>query len=155
MAGRPARFFVGPQRISGEFGATVSGKAAKDVRQQFREIENNFADFINALKDVTPEAIEFGLQPIFDKSQLYVPVKTGRLKRSGFIEAEKTVSGAIGRVGYGKGNDPPYALIVHENTEMFHKPPTSARFLMRAVEEHFFTVLNRITSFLAENTGLR
>lgn len=64
-------------------------------------------------------------------SQKYVPVATGALKASGHVESSGSGFGAKASVVY----DTLYAIYVHENLNAYHTPPTSARFLARAVPQ--------------------
>jgi hypothetical protein len=77
-------------------------------------------------------------QTILKKSQTYVPVETGALKASGKVETTGKGFGARVFVRYGGSSSPrtaDYAPFVHENMEKYHKPPTQAKFLERAVRE--------------------
>lgn len=65
---------------------------------------------------------------IFVLSQQYVPVKTGRLKRSGQIIYEPDGKPSI-------IYDTPYALYVHEIIDNRHATPTKAKFLEDAAWE--------------------
>ena len=89
---------------------------------------------------------------VYDLSQVYVPVETGALKASGTVQ-EFSTQAVLGRkrpaggryaptastfgvqVVYGEGPSSEYAVIVHEDLEAFHEPPTQAKFLERAVNE--------------------
>lgn len=135
----PVRFSIGPKRISKSMTPAQAGYVSY-MRGQFKEIEQDFADFIGAINGVAPQAVEKALKEIFDLSQVYVPVDTAKLKRSGFVEVRQTSKGVTGSVGYAKGGVPHYAVFVHENLEVFHKPPTQAKFLERAADEKFFAV---------------
>ncbi len=136
---RNLRFSIGPRRVSPGMSPSQSGYI-RHMRAQFKELEDDFGDFIKHIQGITPDAVAAALKPIFDLSQKYVPVDTSKLKNSGFILVKETSKGASGVVGYAAGGVPDYALIVHENLDFSHKAPTQARFLARAIEELFFTV---------------
>jgi hypothetical protein len=70
-------------------------------------------------------------QLILDRSQVYVPVLTGKLKASGHLETYGSGFRMVVHVIY----DVPYAVYVHENTNAYHAPPTSAKFLTLALSE--------------------
>ena len=90
---------------------------------------------------------------IYKQSQLLVPVRTGRLKKSGRrIMAKKVLSKYQGSVEYGNrgttltssGND--YAIYAHEippgsggrwHTGNKHKPPTTYKYLFRPANAEF------------------
>jgi len=118
-------------------------------------IENTISGLVNAIEGLTPEALEYGVQPIFDKSQYYVPRKTEALANSGFIETEVTSRGARAVVAYGKGGKPEYAVFVHEMVDYQHDSPTQAKFLEQAANEHMSEVPDRVAEFIRRRTGLR
>jgi len=68
---------------------------------------------------------------ILERSQVYVPVNKGRLKASGHVEVYRKGFQTVVHVVY----DTPYAIYVHENTNSYHAPPTSAKFLTIAISE--------------------
>lgn len=70
-------------------------------------------------------------QRIYDLSQYYVPVDTGALKNSGRLEATGDGFDQVVRVSY----NTEYAIYVHEILTNFHEPPTSAKYLQRAIDE--------------------
>lgn len=70
---------------------------------------------------------------ILAESAPIVPVDTGTLRASGHVDAPKVDGLSVEVVvGYG-GASAPYALIVHENLEAFHEPPTQAKYLESVV----------------------
>lgn len=72
---------------------------------------------------------------IYERSQVYVPVDTGRLKASGRIEHHERGPGSfVFSVKYG-GPGMKYAIYVHEDPTKKHAPPTSMKYLERAVVE--------------------
>ena len=121
----------------------------RQMRSQMKAIEQSLRDVLTAVKQQSPEILEAALRPTFDLSQEYVPKKTGRLMRSGFLEVtQNPVTPTLGRVtatiGYGKSGDPPYTVFVHEMLETFHAPPTRAKFLQAAVEEDIGNIESRL-----------
>ncbi len=152
MAG-PLQLNVGRTRITRAL-SPAEGNYVEAIREQTAVVMQNLKKVIAHIENVTPEAIRYGLQPIFDKSQVYVPVDTGDLKRSGFIETRKTASGTVAAIGYGRYGRPTYAGIVHERLDMPHAPPTRALFLKAAVDEHIGDFQRRVVLFLKKNTGV-
>jgi hypothetical protein len=67
--------------------------------------------------------------------QVYVPVDFGTLRSTGRVQPP-VVSGTTITVTLGFGGPAaPYALIVHENLEAYHRPPTQAKYLEVAINE--------------------
>jgi hypothetical protein len=124
------------------------------MREQMKQVQQNLVKAIDHIENVTAEAIRFGLQPAFDKSQIYVPVDRGVLKRSGFIETRKRAGGVTAEIGYGRYGRPTYAAIVHERLDFRHAPPTQAKFLERAITEHIGDFRRRVEMFMRKNTGI-
>lgn len=150
---RQARFKVGRQRL----GAGVRPSEAdytRQIRAQMKQIEDNLMKVIRGIEGLTPEALEYGVQPIYDLSQVYVPRKTEALANSGSIDASVTSRGARVVVSYGKGGEPEYAVFVHEMVDYYHAPPTQAKFLEQAVNEEVGNVRDRVAEFLKDRTGV-
>jgi hypothetical protein len=74
---------------------------------------------------------------ILEKSQQLVPIATGDLKSTGQIGSEGQGFGAQAWVQYGgvgaSGKIVDYASFVHEDAEAQHAPPTTYRFLSKAI----------------------
>ena len=78
-------------------------------------------------------------EEIFEESQLEVPVDTGALKRSGYIEKQ----GNSVNIGYGRSNElgasnqvpKTYMVAVHERLDVYH-PNGKAKFLEDPVNRH-------------------
>jgi hypothetical protein len=117
----------------------------ESVRDQFRELQYALESVYQQLEDASPAIMYNALLPTFDKSQMYVPVKTGDLKASGYLEITDTVRGSQRvELGYGRGGQPWYAMYVHENLNSYHKPPTRAKWLQEAVYEDLPELPNRL-----------
>lgn len=119
-----------------EFRATVGGKVIKRVRTNRANgvmAVRNFRTLTAAVRASAPTVLKRALTPTFNLSQVFVPVRTGALKRSGFLEITGRGKTASVQMGYGRRGVPPYALIVHEEFGFRHKPPTRAKFLEEAV----------------------
>jgi hypothetical protein len=122
------------------------GAYISSIKAQMRGITDNLNSFVEQLKNIAPEVIYEALQPTFELSQEYVPVLTGALKDSGFLEqVEDRVY-----IGYGYSGNPEYASVVHENLEWHHEPPTRAKFLQDALEEQNEEIEQRIIKGLKE-----
>lgn len=143
---------IGRQTI----GAYVPGNEAAYTRQtraSMSHIIREFERFVNHMEDVTPEILMHALKPAFDLSQKYVPVDTGALRKSGYLETVSFRGSPKVEIGYGRSGVPFYAGAVHENLEWAHKAPTQAKFLQRALEESQPQVQARIIEGLKQGAG--
>jgi len=117
------------------------------IRKGMRDLQKNMLYIIQQFEDVTPEFMVEALQPIFDESQILVPVDTGDLKASGYLEI---VSGRTGDIwvdmGYGRNNKPDYAAYVHEMVQIPHKPPTQAKFLEKPVNDGMLNIIDTLAA---------
>lgn len=116
----------------------------KQVNQGMRALEKNLLWVIEQFEDVTPDIMKDALQPIFDKSQEYVPKRTRALMNSGYVEVVERRGRPYVELGYAAGGKPDYAAYVHENTEMPHAAPTRAKFLEAAINEEIGTTIDRL-----------
>lgn len=121
----------------------------RSIRVQMEAIRKNMEQVVAHVNGVTGEAIVFGLQPVFDESQKLVPVDTGKLQRSGFIETRRTASGIIAAIGYGRFGIPFYTAFVHENLTVRHAKGKSAKFLEIAVQTKIGDFRRRVELFIA------
>ncbi|KKM27945.1 hypothetical protein LCGC14_1569610 [marine sediment metagenome] len=155
MAG-PLNFTVGRVRVT-NVPSPSEGQYIRIIREQMNTVKGNMLKLIERIEGVTPEAIRFGLQPIFDESQRLVPVDTGKLKRSGFIEVRTQARGGrvSAEIGYGRFGQPFYAGFVHENLAFRHAPPTQALYLKAAVDKHVGDFVRRVGRFIQQQTGLK
>ncbi len=127
----------------------------KSIRDQMALISSNVLKVVKRLDESTPDAIRFGLEPIFQESQRLVPVDRGPLKASGFIEVRKTAGGAQAAIGYGRYGRPTYAAFVHERLDLRHAPPTQAKFLEEPIMKGIDTFRRRVALFYRKQTGLK
>jgi hypothetical protein len=85
-------------------------------------LEDMYGDMNEEVLEVTADE----LGAVLDASREIVPYDTGALHDSGFMNVEETGDGRIeGTVGYNM----PYAVYVHERLDVYHEPPTQAKFL--------------------------
>ena len=123
----------------------VSANYTRQMRTQMKGIEANLKEVLNAIEEHSVGALDRILRPTFELSQKYVPVDTGDLKASGFLEVSTSSAGRVNAtIGYGKGGRPPYTVFVHEMTEVHHTPPTRSKFLQAAIEEDLDDIQGRI-----------
>jgi len=66
---------------------------------------------------------------IMTESKKQVPVDTGTLRSTGYVKQPEEKGDLVEvEMGYG-GPAAPYAIWVHERTELHHNPPTKAKYL--------------------------
>ncbi len=153
MVARRARFRVGTQRIATGLTPWQSGYT-RAIRAQMKSVEESYTRLIEMLRADTPKAIKQMLRPVYDRSQELVPIDTGVLKRSGYLEVVTRRGQYAGEVGYGRGGNPPYAVLVHENLDAQHAPPTQAKFLEQAADEHISDMLDQAGHVYSQTLGL-
>lgn len=149
MSLRTSNLQIGPTLPVRGFRGTTAAFArsyGRDVRSSMDGIIRNFRDLINSIKAAAPEAMIEALEPTFDKAQLYCPVDTGALVESGLLEAESNADDSHPKVVISFGRGVPYAAFVHERTDIFHKPPTRAKWLQAAVQEDLGKMKGRIAA---------
>ena len=134
VARGPLRFNVGLRRLSAKQAPYII-TTTRDARTAFKALENKMRAFNQMALQASEGAVNAALTPIYERSQELVPVKTGALKESGFVDVQTTRKGVVGEVGYSPRGDPFYGVLVHELVELAHADPTSAKFLQRAIEE--------------------
>lgn len=145
---------VGLQRLSAGRDATLKA-FTRDARKSMKEVAKNLENVISKIEDATPEAVEYGMKPIWDLSRKYVPVDTGRLQASGQFVVQERGGKIEAAISYGKGGEPEYAIYVHERLDQAHAAPTRAKFLQAAVNEKLHLVLPRVRQYLQNKVGIK
>ena len=124
--------------------------------ESFRNFQQSMQDSVDeavqklnkALRDIenaTLEGMKDGAEIIIAKSQEYVPVDTGTLKASAFVDTEEPGDGILRvSLGYDKDGSAPHAVYVHERLDQKHEAPTRAKFLQTAVFETVKEVVEAI-----------
>lgn len=153
VAQTPIQVNVGRQRIT-RMVSPSEASYIHSIRTQSKAIADNMRTVVRHIENVLPEAIKYGLEPILIESQRLVPVDTGKLKRSGFIETRKTAAGTAAAIGYGRYGRPTYAAFVHENLALRHAPPTQAKFLEVAVNTKIDDFRRRVEMYMKKATGV-
>lgn len=151
----PLGLQVGRQRVTAAAHPSEGGYI-RTIRGQMDGIMNNMLKLIEGIEGATPAAIRFGLRPIFEESQRLVPVDTGDLKQSGYVEVRtESRSGRVrAEIGYGLYGRPHYAGFVHEMVHIRHAAPTQAKYLEAAVNSKLGDFVRRVGFFLQKATGL-
>lgn len=93
-----------------------------------------------------PAALTAEAELIMSRSKVLVPVDTGVLRGSGFVDTP-TRAGNTHRIelGYGGAADA-YALIVHERLDTAHAAPTQAKYLEQPLQEAAPGLMDRLAT---------
>lgn len=125
------------------------------LRAQFKVITDNYERIVQAMKGKpSAEILLEALQPTFRLSQKYVPVLSGDLKASGFLEIDPSSKLPRVVIGYARGGSPHYAAHVHERVDIGHAPPTRSKFLLAALEEDNANIQKRIVRGYKQMLGV-
>lgn len=143
---------IGVQRISAKLNP-VQASYTRDIRAQMESIERNLSKLITGLKGVTTSILLEALTPTFAKSAVYCPKDTHRLVQSGYLEARERNNGVTVEIGYGRGGDPYYAVLVHERTDIPHRDPERSKFLQAALEEDSNAIPTRVQKGYMDAVG--
>jgi hypothetical protein len=114
------------------------------IKAQCEDLKKIFTSICQQFVAVTPELLKESLRPTYEKSRVYCPKRTGDLVGSSYLEITDYRGSPRVEMGYARGGNPHYAVLVHENLNMWHRPPTQAKFLQRAVEEDIADIAIRI-----------
>lgn len=144
---------VGRVRVTSAVGPSEASYVAS-IRNQMKLIQENLLKVVEKVDEETPHALKFALQPIFDESQRLVPVDTGALRRSGFLEVRNVSGGAQAALGYGRYGRPTYAAFVHERLDVNHGGTTQAKFLETAVFTKIDTFRRRFILYYQKYVGI-
>lgn len=140
---------IGLKRITQRTPSNVA-EATRQVRSQMDDILWNMRRVVEGIEGITEEALRYGLEPIFATSQELVPLKTGALQASGYLEVITRKGRIEAEIGYAKGGVPDYAIEQHENLDFYHQPPRQAKFLQTAIDMHLDEVRDRIVSYIKQ-----
>lgn len=149
------RAFVGKQRISANTDPKRAD-ALRSYRAQMQDILRAYDMLVNQLQDLSVHAAYQSASKVLARAQHYVPKDTYKLHDSGYCEVTEDARSA-GRVnvqvGFAKGDNPDYAVIVHEDLTKTHAPPTQAKFLSQAIADQLHTMLQDAGKVIGEPFG--
>lgn len=149
----PFKASVGLRRIPSTSRESIEA-ITRETRDAMQGIIKDIKAWSDHMHDQMPEILVEALKPTFEKSQGYVPVKTGDLKKSGYLRTRQLKTRTIAEVGYALGGRPFYGVFVHEDLQAFHQPPTRAKFLQAALEEDSDQIERRIRDLLGQAAGV-
>lgn len=114
---------------------------------------SNINKVIDRIETITPDALVHGLLPTYRKSLRLVPKDTMKLHDSAYIQTGITQGRPTAEIGFAKGGDPDYAVIVHEVVDVHHDAPTQAKYLEAALAEHGNNIPRRVRDYLKRGIG--
>jgi hypothetical protein len=123
------------------------------VNAGIKKIMGDLNYIFQQFEDVTPQFMYDALKPTFDKTQERVPVDSGALKASGYLEIRTFRGNPEVEMGYGRGGFPFYTVYVHEMVEIPHAAPTEAKFMERPINEDLGDIIDRLASQYKEFMG--
>lgn len=133
------------------FSSSVNGNPYQQMQQIAARINQIFAE----AADACPEAMLEALRPTKELADMYCPTDTGDMLASGYLEiTDADGDNPTVEIGYGRGGEPYYTPIVHEDMNAKHKPPTRAKWLEVAMVEDLDNMLKRIADAIGEDMGL-
>lgn len=140
---------VGASRVSTQTDSTHAN-FQQSVKSSMAGILEEYKRWIAHMNAEIADVLYDALVPTFELSQELVPVDTGALKESGYLEKDKNAVA----IGYAKGGNPDYATIVHEDPDKPHKAPTQYKFLQLPLEQDFENVKARVIQGLKDISGV-
>jgi hypothetical protein len=135
---------IGKQRFTESPRWPSENDYIASVQRQTKGLVKAIEEIVKQFKEASPEIMIEALRPTFELSQVYVPKDTGALMRSGYLEEAMFRGKPRVEIGYGYRNSPLYAQLVHERTDLYHEPPTKAKFLQDAVMEDLPNIYKRL-----------
>ena len=128
-------------------------KIQRAIKNWTQELRKAFGEYVKHFDEAGPDILMEALRPTYEESQELVPVKTGVLKASGFLRAGKFRGIPTAEIGYADGGRPFYAAKVHEDLDVYHKPPTQAKFLEMPLRKNMNDIKNRVIFLIKEAAG--
>lgn len=107
----------------------------ESMRNTTKELENILITLMKDVEEATPQIMLGVLQPTKAKADLYCPKDTHALVNSGYLEVTSFRGNPRVELGYARGGNPTYGVVVHENMSFKHKEPTRAKWLQVAMFE--------------------
>ena len=149
---KPLRSNIGKGRLLRSDNSTHA-QFTRSIRAQMAAVTDNYKNFVNHLDESGIEILKNALTPAFEESLELVPKDTSALSDSGYLESRKLRNRSVVEIGYARGGNPHYGVFVHENLEVFHEPPTQAKFLEQPLAERSDEIRQTILSQYKEASG--
>jgi hypothetical protein len=122
------------------------GDYTGDLGAQFKELAKDFDWFCSQLGEGMAPVLALALKPTLELSAEYCPKDTGTLVASRYLEVEAFRGQSRVEIGYARGGEPHYAIVVHEDPSKTHAPPTRYKFLEVAINEDWGNVTQRLAA---------
>lgn len=139
---------IGTRKIGPGQTATAQDFAADRMKQiarmQMEAITTSLKNIISDIQGVTGDILYDALEPTMELAKEYTPVDTGALVESAYMDKTTYPGGARVVIGFAKGGEPAYGVLVHELTNLHHEAPTRSKFLLAAIEEDAAGIYARI-----------
>lgn len=116
-------------------------QSASSAKTNMQDVVRRYSEMITGMQSVTGDILQEILEPVLHKAMIYCPVRTGDLRGSGRIVVEVSSKHRASATILFGNSGVKYAALVHERTQVFHAPPTRAKFLQSALEEELGGVL--------------
>ena len=132
-------------------------RRGKQLKASLKKLEKQIQEKIDSIKDVSAETLESVGQEILDRSQELVPVETGALKKSAFIETNKDSNETSVSIGYNKDGTAPHAVFAHEIGPYSNPttPGTQYKFLETAVREKLPKIIDTLKKRISSSLRKR
>lgn len=114
------------------------------MREAMNGMTRKYEEVFKQVKDMTPEIMKEALEPTFELAKYYTPVKSGDLKRSGYLEIRQFRGQPRVEMGFARGGNPNYAAFVHERVDIPHAAPTRSKFLEAAMIQDLSDIRHRL-----------
>lgn len=144
---------IGRAAYRGSKARTSEASFGQTVKSQLNDMIHNYMDWVNSIDSQSADILQEALEPTMELSLELVPRKTHRLANSAYLQVGRFRGKATVEMGYAKGGDPDYAVFVHENLDVYHAPPTQAKFLQHALEVDASNIEERIKRGFAMAAG--
>ncbi len=119
-----------------------------------KELEDILLKLMKDVEDISAPLMLDVLSPTFDKSQQYCPIDKGPLRASGYLEVTSFRGNPRVEMGYARGGRPWYAVVVHEDPQFQHKPPTRYKWLQAAMMEDLPSMYTKLGASYKGAIGL-
>ena len=149
---------ITPIKISvGRSNIVVDGSSESSLyeglKDAFGVLAKDLQWYTEQLEGFLPNDLTEALKPTLELSAYYCPKDTLALVNSRYVATEQYRGGARCEIGYARGGEPHYAIYVHE-IPATHDPPTTDKFLQRAIDEDYHNIVQRVTDNLRVRMGL-